>query len=79
MEVGHLTSEVVRNRYGCRPNNSTAACDGPQAQGHGGLKLAQIGGQGRAIQLAQRLETQPAIGVNHNLDRISLPITASTR
>jgi hypothetical protein len=43
------------------------------------LKLAQIGGQGRAIQLAQRLETQPAIGVNHNLDRISLPITATTR
>ncbi len=39
----------------------------PQAQGHGGLKLAQ------------RLETQPAIGVNHNLDRISLPINASTR
>ena len=39
----------------------------PQAQGHGGLKLAQ------------RLGTQPAVGAYHDLDRISLPIAASTR
>jgi hypothetical protein len=41
--------------------------------GHGGLQLTQISGQGRAIQLAQGLQTQPTIGINNDLDLIALP------
>ena len=39
---------------------------------HGGLKLAQISGQGRAIQLAQRLQAEAAIRANDDVDLIAL-------
>ncbi len=37
---------------------------------HRGLKLAQIRGQGRAIQLAQRLQAESAIRPNDDVDLI---------
>jgi hypothetical protein len=38
---------------------------------HGGLKPAQISGQSRAVQLAEGLQTQPAVFVNDDLNLIT--------
>jgi len=38
---------------------------------HRGLKLAQISGQGRAIQLAQRLQAESSIRANDDVDLIA--------
>jgi ribosomal protein L40E len=42
-------------------------------EGHGGLQRAQVNGQGRAIQLTQAFQSQPAIRANDDLDRVALP------
>jgi len=45
--------------------------DHRRGERHGGLLLVQISSQGRAIQLAQRLQAQAAIRTNDDVDRIA--------
>jgi len=51
---------------------AAAFLDHRRGERHGGLKLTQISGQGRAIQLAERLQAQAAIRTNDDVDLIAL-------
>ena len=47
-----------------------AVLDHRRGEWHGGLQLAQISGQGRAIQPAHRLQAQAAVRANDDVDLI---------
>jgi len=50
-----------------------------RGEGHRGLQPAQIHGESRAIQLVQRLQAQPAIVADDDLNLIAFPQAGLTQ